>query len=273
MLVGLVTACSWLSQRFEEEKISPSEQTTPKFPAERNFLALGNPSGASTNFSTNPNNVLLVSDAYVVSYNNAKLIANWAAWRLTASDFGDAGRQNNFRPNPVLPSQWRAVTTRDYTGSGFDRGHLCPSADRTATPELNSETFLMTNITPQTPELNQGPWEKLETYSRSLARRDVDLIIYAGGAGSRGRTKNGIFIPAEFWKIIVVVSAGADISAVNRNTRVIAVSMPNLNGIKESNWRDFRTTVRQIEQKTGNDFLSNLPPDLQNFLETRIDTR
>lgn len=74
--------------------------------------------------------------------------ANWVAWELTKVDFGTSDRQDDFRPDPYLPAGWYRGKTSDYTGSGFDRGHLCPSADRTFTLEDNSATFLMTNIIP-----------------------------------------------------------------------------------------------------------------------------
>ena len=183
---------------------------------------------------------------------------------------GRTDRQNDFRPDERLPNNWKKLYPSYYSRSGYNRGHIVPSADRTRTIEANSSTFLMTNMTPQTPELNQGPWEKLERFSRSLARRKNDLYIYSGCYGEKEKLRRTVSVPTNCWKIIVVVPRG---STINGQTRIIAVNMPNINGIKEKNWRDYKTTVRIIEGKTGYDFLTVLPKNLQEVLETQIDSR
>ncbi len=233
------------------------------------YLPLGNPSNAVFNHSS-PNNYLMTGEYYSLSYNRDKGIPNWVAWRLTKNSFGESERQNDFRPDNRLPSDWTQIVPFDYSSSGYDRGHLCPSADRSSSEGANSTTFLMTNMAPQTHDLNAGPWEKLESYSRSMARRNVTLYITAGQYGEKGKLKNKVTIPTNFWKIIVVVPNGTNI---NQETRIIAVDMPNVTGIGEKNWRDYKTTVRQIEQKTGYNLLSSLPSEVQNALRTKVDVR
>lgn len=255
----------------QPDNSQPNDSQINQTPNEIN-LALGNPSNATANPS-NANNYLLTNKYFALSYNRQKAIANWVAWRISKNYFGDAERQNDFRPDDRLPNGWTQITPYDYNGSGFDRGHMCPSADRSSSIEGNSATFLMTNITPQTKALNQGPWEKLESYSRSMARRNVTLYIIAGQYGEQGKIRNKITIPSNFWKIVVVVPNDESISQINKDTRVIAVDMPNSEDIMESNWREFKTTVRQIEQKTGYKFFSNLPQNLQDILETKVDAR
>ncbi|MCU0238216.1 MAG: DNA/RNA non-specific endonuclease [Pyrinomonadaceae bacterium] len=286
IVVAIAVACLWIGYQMRDAVSENNSETTIEQQNEPNktnenqnnqplndiHLALGNPSNANANPS-NANNYLLTNKYYALSYNRQKAIANWVAWRISKNYFGDAERQNDFRPDERLPSGWTQITPYDYNGSGFDRGHMCPSADRSSSIEGNSSTFLMTNISPQTKALNQGPWEKLESYSRSMARRNVTLYIIAGQYGDSGKIKNKITIPSNFWKIVVVVPNDGNISQINKDTRIIAVDMPNNDDIKESNWREFKTTVRQIEQKTGYNFFSNLPQNLQNDLETKVDTR
>lgn len=255
--------------------VEPPRNLPPGSPeqAARVYLALGNPSNA-TNSAANQDNYLMVNKAYALSYNSSRGTANWVSWRIAESDFGATDRQNNFRPNPNLPPNFKRVTPTDYAGSGFDRGHLCPSADRSSSEEANSLTFLMTNMIPQTGDLNRNVWEELETYSRNLVKKgNVDLYVFAGVYGEKGKLKKKITIPTNCWKIIVAVPEGASVSAVNENTHVIAVDMPNATGIASEDWRKFRTTVRSIEQKTGYNFLSNLPQDLQDALETKTETK
>jgi len=248
--------------RPDSHLLSPDE-------AKKFYLAPGNPSNANTA----ADNFLLVNGAFAASYNKTKGRANWVSWRLTKGDLGEAARQNDFRADPDLPGNFPEINSSDYSSSGYERGHLCPSADRASSPELNSLTFLMTNIAPQTHDLNAGPWEKLERYTRAMARRDANLYIIAGAYGSKGKLKNKIDIPARFWKVIVVVERGGDVFSVDAKTRVIAVDMPNENGVLDRNWREYTTTVRNIEEKTGLDLLSNLSKSVQNALEIKPDPR
>lgn len=210
----------------------------------------------------------MTGEYFSLSYNREKGIANWVMWKLDRDSLGGAQRQNDFRPDVRLPDRWPRITPFDYNNSGYDRGHICPSADRSRSEEANSATFLMTNIAPQKVDMNSGPWEKLERYSRSLARRKTTLYIVAGQYGGNVKIRKKITVPTNFWKVILVVPDGAD---VNRNTRVIAVDIPNIDGIGDVNWRNYRTTVSEIEQKTGYIFFASLPEDVQRDLKSKTD--
>ncbi len=284
IIVLIAFFCIWLGKNVVDKfwqpdtentntSVEPPKSLPPVSPeqAAQIFLALGNPSGATANAS-NQDNYLIVNTAYALSYNSGRGMANWVSWRIAESDLGTADRQNNFRPDTSLPKNFTRVTPADYTGSGFDRGHLCPSADRSASAEANSLTFLMTNMIPQTGDLNRNVWDNFESYSRGLVKKGkVDLYVVAGVYGDKGKLKRKVTVPTNCWKIIVAVPQGADISAVNENTHVVAVDMPNTMGIAKADWRKFRTTVRSIEQKTGYNFLSNLPQNVQDALETTME--
>lgn len=276
----VIVSCVWFAYKMRETTVEnqpTNEQPTTKPPTSSNenepalnrFLPLGNPSNAVFNQSS-PDNYLMTGEYFSLSYNRSKGIPNWVMWRLNKNSLGDSQRQNDFRPDNRLPAGWTQITPSDYNGSGYDRGHICPSADRSSSEGANSSTFLMTNMTPQKHDLNAGPWEKLESYSRSMARRNMTLYIIAGQYGENGKIRNKINIPTNYWKIVIAVPNGQDIT---KDARVIAVDMPNIDGIGERNWRDYRTTVRQVEQKTGYNFLTTLPPDVQNVLETKVDNR
>jgi endonuclease G, mitochondrial len=247
---------------------SPSAQPQTPEQAAQTYLALGNPSNAA---QADPNNYLLVNNYMAISYSRDRAIPNWVAWRVTRADLGELQREDAFRPDDRLPKGWPRVTPSDYTGSGFDRGHVCPNADRYSSREAADATFLMTNMTPQTGDLNRGPWQKLEAYLRTLVTRGSDVYVYAGVYGEKGKLKKKVTIPTNNWKIAVVVPAGAPVSSVGPNTRVIAVDMPNVKGILSADWQVYRTSVRQIEQNTGLNLLSSLPQNVQEALETKID--
>lgn len=266
---------TFLSQTVAQS--TPSADTT----SSSAHLLLGNPSDAKADVAS-PENYLMIKPEYALSYSRSKGIPNWVSWQLSQAWQGDAPRQNNFRSDTTLPTGWYRVTTTNYTYSGFDRGHMTASEDRTAIIEVNSATFLMTNILPQSPDNNRGPWAVLEEYCRTLVKQGNDLYIIAGGSGIGGTGENGtmstlasgrITVPANTWKVVVVLPAGGGIGGINNNTRVIAVNMPNSQGIRTTDWRSFRTSVDQIEATTGYNFLSNVSEALQETLESKVDTQ
>ncbi len=245
-------------------------------------LALGNPSNATTDVS-NQTNYLMVKPQYTLSYHRTRGISNWAAWRIDSSWIGSAPRQDDFRPDTTLPSGWYRVTDQDYVGSGFDRGHLVPSGDRTCSVAANSATFLMTNIMPQAAANNQGPWADLENYSRTLIADGKELYVYAGSTGQGGTGLNGsattiangnVTVPAITWKVIVVLPVGSnDADRVTKTTRTIAVIMPNQQSIGQGTpWRNFRTSIKAVEALTGHNFLTNVRPIVRNLVKQRRDT-
>lgn len=236
-------------------------------------LIFGNPSNATTDVS-NENNFLLFRPQYTLSYNRSRATPNWVAWRLDSTWIGTTPRQDDFRPDTTLPNGWYQVTTTDYSGSGFDRGHMCPSGDRTRSVPDNSATFLMTNIVPQLAANNQGPWEEFESYCRTIANQGNELYIYSGVAGNVGTISQGrIVVPQFTWKVVLVLpNGGNDLQRVNKNTRTIAIIIPNQPPLNiNAPWRDFRVTVDAVEGLTGYDFFSNVFVNTQNALERRRD--
>jgi endonuclease G, mitochondrial len=249
--------------------------TINALPANDNPLLLGNPSNATSDIGQ-PNNYLLIKPQYSLSYNRSRGTSNWTAWRLDSTWIGNAPRQDDFRPDDALPAAWYHVTDNDYSGSGYDRGHMCPSGDRTRSVPDNSSTFFMTNMVPQLAANNQGPWEDLESYSRTLAGQGNELYIFSGNYGTIGTIAAGnVTIPRFTWKVIVVLPNGEnDLSRVNKSTRVIAVVVPNFVGTGlniNDVWRKYRTSVDAIEGSTGLNLLSNVGVVTQSIIERRRD--
>jgi endonuclease G, mitochondrial len=240
----------------------------PAPPSSNPHLVLGNPSQAST---ANPNNYLIQRNQYVLSYSRDRNGLNWASWEVDAAWLGSVGRQDNFRPDGVLPQGFYQVTPNDYRGSGYDRGHVVPSGDRTRTVGDNAATFLMTNIIPQAPVNNRGPWRELEEYGRSLVYQyDQSLHVFAGGYGQRGSVgSRAIAIPSRLWKIIVVYDRLPDGGlGLSEDSQIIAVDMPNTDQV-DPDWRRYQTTIQRIEVATGYSFLDAMPPGLQAALKTQ----
>ena len=249
---------------------APGATARPVTGGNRN-LAPGNPSDA-VHDPAQPTNYLIERPQYSVSYNRERGIPNWVSWQLTQSDLGPVQRSNNFSPDTSLPAGWLRIQTDDYTGSGYDRGHMCPSADRTSTPADNEATFILTNVVPQAPDNNRVTWEHLESFSRTLVAKGHVLYIIAGSDGTLEKLKNKVTVPAYTWKIVVVVPKGdGSIASITSNTPVMAVRIPNDKNAKLGDWDQYRVKVSDIEAATGYHFFTALPPAVQNALKSRID--
>ncbi len=261
-LIALFVGCSLIKLPTRQQPGSPNKSV---------HLMLGNPSDATESIA-NSDNYLMVKPQYALSYNKSNETANWTSWQLNKSWLGTIDRQNNFRPDATLPVSWERVTPSIYSSSRYDKGHIVPSGDRTRTTEDNSATFLMTNIIPQTPDNNRRTWESLESYCRQLVKSGEELYIIAGVLGSQGKLlKGNVTIPASTWKIVVVLDRpGAGISSITTNTRVIAVNIPNQQGINPD-WKAYRVSVDKLEELTRYNFLSNVPIQIQDIIEDKID--
>lgn len=233
-------------------------------------LFLGNPSGAS---ATDTNNLLLVHTGYTLSYNASRGEPNWVSWRLRKENLGSAPRARVFSPDDFLRSHnLIPVEHKDYTSSGFDRGHLCPHSDRDATTESSYETFLLTNIIPQSPVLNEKTWAALESYlRREVADGAKTAFIVAGGSGLGGDGSKGpattiakgkIAVPANCWKVVIMVSGlPATPADIGPNAQPLAVLMPNSQHVG-LDWTKYRVSIHEVETETGYSFLSALRPEV-----------
>ena len=236
-------------------------------------LLLGNPSNATTDVA-NENNYLLVKNQYALSYNRSRATANWVSWKLDPMWIGTAPRQDDFRPDPSLPAGWYQVTNADYTGSGYDRGHMVPSGDRTRSIPDNSSTFLMTNIIPQLAANNQGAWEDFESYLRSQVTAGQEIYIISGVVGSIGTIAQGrIVVPQYTWKVALFLPIGSnDLQRITKGTRTVGIIVPNFPPLNiNATWRQFRVSVNQVENLTGYNFFTNVPKNTQELIERRKD--
>jgi endonuclease G len=238
-------------------------------------MLLGNPDNA-TSRADNKEHFLLQYNQLALSYNDTLRFPNWVAWHLNAGDIGSASR-GQFQPDSHLPSGFTMVTPNDYTRTGYDRGHNCPSADRSDTRANNDAVFLMSNMTPQAHGLNAGPWEQLESYCRDLAKRGNELYIVCGHGFSApthdtvGRVH--IAVPDFAWKVVVVIpdQSGNDLNRITAQTRVIAVKMPNINTVSKQTWTRYIVTPSAIEQATGLRLFTALPPGVATALKAKLD--
>ena len=226
---------------------------------------------------------LLVHDEFAESYNPYLNAANWVSYRTTRADFGAAARYaGEFYADASLPAAWFHAEHADMFGSGFDRGHMLRSEERTQTAARNYATFVMTNVLPQEADLNRGPWFDFELYVQHRVESfsaPMDAYEFAGpvwpaacahhlpraaGDGCRDvgqgtDPSRHIGVPEATFKIVVFVPRGASLATVV-DPEIVAVLMPNVSGIVNDRWSTYRSTVAAIEERTGYDFLTALGP-------------
>ncbi len=240
-------------------------------------LQLGNPTGATTD-PNNHDHYLIQRSVESIDYSDHLGQPNWASWDLTAADIGSSGRSDDWQVDTNLPSGpngFYQVPT-DTFGTGYDRGHMCPSADRTDTVPDNEMVFIMSNIIPQASAQNEGIWANLEDYSRNtLLTGGKELLIMCGPSLFTTQTFDSghVKVPSYTWKIIVVCPSGSG-TATNRITaanQVVAVRIPNTSAVGSDPWQNYRTNVVAIEADTGFSFFSALPHNVSMSLHYKID--
>jgi endonuclease G len=274
LLIGLTTTPAGLAQGAAD--------LPPPFPPDIH-VAMGIPGGATEDHA-NKNNFLMKKPYFAVSYNSEKGIPNWVSWHLSKEYLGNAPRKPRFATDTTLPAGFSRIKHEDYSGSGFDRGHMCPHSDRGRDKTMSFSTFVMTNIVPQSHENNAGSWESLEVYGRFLAgKQEKDLFIVAGPVGQGGEGDSGaaetiakgkVVVPEATWKIIMVVNRGEEedpVSWVDGDVRLIAVIMPNNRSVPEDDWPSFRVPVAKVEQMTGLKFFTKAPAELIEPLKKKAD--
>ncbi len=209
--------------------------------------------------------VILERRTYTLSFNAEENIPDWVAWRLDPDRLVEReSRSDKFTPDPDLdPSV--AVVTGDYTGSGWDRGHMCPAADNRWHWRAMDESFYMTNICPQHHNLNRGDWKELEDACRRWAEREAIYIVcgpilYSKPTHGYIGRDHRIRVPDAFFKVVLRgVESGEPYAAgfVYKNT----------SGNRHTD--AYINTVDDVERMTGLDFFPALPDDVEKRVESQ----
>lgn len=198
-------------------------------------------------------------EGYSLSYSEPHEQAEWVAYELKKSHLTNT---NFKRPYFEIDNAVNtgAASWRNYKNSGFDRGHLCPAADRKYNQLAHDETFLTSNISPQEHEFNSGIWNTLEQKVRYWASKYDGVFVVTGGV-LKGRMRTigteRVSVPNQFYKVLIDSNSG--------NVKMIAFLIPHENSNKPL--YDFVVSVDSIEKLTGIDFFPQLEDSLENKLE------
>jgi endonuclease G len=211
---------------------------------------------------------VLYRKGYVLDHDSNKKVAVWASYHLTDKYLiQKVKRTDDFRPDPDLPKGQRSELV-DYTGSGYDRGHLVPADDMRRDKQTESETFLLSNMTPQVGAgFNNGIWKSLEIKIRDKwAKKRKNLYVITGPIYETPNYKtigpNKVAVPTAFYKIVVSCAPNGE------NLDAIAFIIPN-KSIPSKRLPYYISTIDEVEKETGLDFLRNLRDDIENTLEAK----
>jgi len=203
-------------------------------------------------------NEVVVHKEYSLSYNETHEQAEWVAYVLTANEVRmKCERTNDFRVDERISTGSAALA--DYRGSGYDRGHLSPVADNKADcPVAMSESFFMSNMSPQKPGFNLGIWRKLESIVRDWAVKYGEIYVVTGPVFSDniGRIGgNGVTVPGYYYKVILDLK------------RREGIGFLLLHESSSQSLSSFVVSIDSVESITGLDFFPGLEDELEREIE------
>ena len=187
----------------------------------------------------------------------------WVSYKLTKAEVQNkvAKRKDNFRLDPVIKTG--SAILADYEGSGYDRGHLAPAGDMAWSKETMSESFFLTNMSPQVPGLNRGMWRILEEQIRKWTRKEKELYIITGPIirpNYKTIGPNKVTVPQWYYKIIVDYH--------EPEIKALAFMIPNRK--PQKSLHSFAVSIDKLEEVTQLDFLNLLPQKVQEQLESKV---
>ena len=245
-----------------EELLNPNTDN-PKGPSEP-----GSPLINEAILPTSTTGQIISHSHYALSYSEAHEQAEWVAYELDREELyiPNVERTGNFRPDPKVRKA--SASTRDYYGTGYDRGHLVPAGDMAFSELAMSESFYMTNISPQIRNFNGGIWRELEETVRDWGKKFRHLYIVTGPVLTQDIREyigdNKVAVPEYFYKVIL------DIDDPER--KGIGFVIPN--EVSYDPLSNFAVTIDEVENLTSIDFFHNLlEDDEEEKLESHIDMK
>lgn len=197
---------------------------------------------------------------------------NWNRddWRYTDNPWAQLNQYDPFQPDPKLDESIR-TNLEDYRRSGYDRGHICASADRLNSMEANEQTFYLSNMHPQKNKFNAGIWAKMEgqlrTWNTTKNFRET-LYVCKGGtidnsSQIKGYTSSGLIVPRYFFMAILCKNGNS--------YKALGFWVEHLDENRTSDaLNKYVVSIDELESKTGIDFFCNLPDDIENQVEKSV---
>jgi len=205
--------------------------------------------------------LVLNRDGYSLGFSFKRKCALWVCYTASKGSIGvDVSRSEGFYPDPKIPEPYR-LRPEDFRNTGYDKGHLAPSASIDFSRHSNDQTFAMSNIALQHPKLNRQAWGSLEAVIRGWTHTKGKLMIINGPVyGLRSKRINGIPLPRFFYKVVYSFKHKACIGFIMPNKEVSASEL----------WK-YALSVQEVEEQTGLVFFSKLDEDLQKEIKQEKD--
>ena len=213
--------------------------------------------------------------SFSMEYDKSKKHSRWIAFRFdNQTRLQEATRSDEFIPDPSLDMEYQR-TQVDFGKKGYDRGHLCASADRLYQQEANDQTFYYTNMSPQRNKFNTGIWLTLEgqvqSWGRSCTSSDTLYVVKGGTIDKedqiRGYISNDLSKPIPKYYYMALLFKKGD------SFKAIAFWMEHTDTPKSTKLVDYALSIDELEEKTGIDFFPNLNDNLENALEATYSTK
>ena len=203
---------------------------------------------------------------YTLNYNEDHEVANWVSYTLEKNQLRNcAQRKNDFRPDPQVSTG--SATLRDYKGSGFDRGHLIPAGDMKLSAQAMSETFFLSNMSPQPGKFNQGKWSHLENLIRAWAFNYEKIWLYTGPVLVKGLqvigVDNDVSVPELYFKVVL--------RKEGNSYKGIAFLMETT--VPHNDLSAYVVSINEVEELTGHDFFSFLDDSIEEQVESQREKR
>lgn len=202
---------------------------------------------------------------YALGYNEDWRISEWVCYRLTRDEAlsNVCERATSFVKDPAISNNY--ATASDYARSGFDKGHLAPAADMQWSSRAMSDSFYMSNMTPQTPMFNRGIWKQLEKWVRDVAIVETNIFIVTGPIVTSNDLANTIganrvVVPSAFYKVVLDETPPCKMIGFVISNRGYGESISN-----------FVVTVDEVESVTDLDFFKRIPDDEEEEMESKVD--
>lgn len=203
-------------------------------------------------------NAIYSNDAYTFSYKEEYEQSEWVAYELNKNDMQRADYKRPYF-NQDESVETKSADWRNFKNTKYNKGHLCPAADRKSSNEMYELTFLTSNASPQLYDFNAGIWNRLEQKVRYWADRYDGLYVITGGVLEKNLKTIGyekVAVPNYFYKVILTKD----------KKNMIGFLVPHKNS--NDALYTFVVSVDEIERRTGIDFFEKLPDDIENQLES-----
>ena len=226
------------------------------------ILCISNASSAQDLLPTSTTGQIVKHTYFTLSYSEVDEQSEWVYYELTPAFVnGSQPRKDEFRPDPMISTI--SAQLEDYNVPVYDRGHLCPAGDMKLNRTSMSETFYLSNMSPQERSFNRGIWNKLEAKVRKWAITEGRIYVVTGGVLTSNKGKigvNGVSVPRYYYKVIYDPKGQG---------KMIAFLLPNEKSTKPL--QEYVVSVDSLENITRIDFFPALPDSLERLLESSKD--